>query len=59
LKSASDDMIRARVLRSGDGSHKYSKLAKDDAEKALDNNNLTIKKDHDWFWGWVRMIYTS
>lgn len=52
-------MIRARVLRSGDGSHKYSKLAKDDAEKALDNNNLTTKKDHDWFWGWVRMIYTS
>lgn len=52
LKAASPDMIRARVLRTGDGSHKYSKMEKEDIEKQLDNNNLPPKRDHDMFWGW-------
>lgn len=52
-------MIRARVLRTGDGSHKYSKMAKDDAENPLDNNNITSKRDHDMFWGWVSVWYSN
>lgn len=38
LKTVPADVIKARVLRTGDGSHKYSKLAKD-PENPLDNNN--------------------
>lgn len=52
-------MIKSRVLRTGDGSHKYSKMAKDDPECAADNNNLPAKKDHDMFWGWVSYLKST
>jgi stearoyl-CoA desaturase (delta-9 desaturase) len=39
LKTVSDEMIRRRVLRTGDGSHRYSKKAQE-----LNNNNI-IKED--------------
>lgn len=42
-------MVRKRVLRTGDGSHKYSKLQ--DAE-ILDNNNDVEERDTEHFWGW-------
>lgn len=52
MKVASQDMIKARVLRSGDGSHPYSKAAKEDAELAVDNNNTNFSRDTDHFWGY-------
>lgn len=49
-------MIKSRVLRTGDGSHKYSKLASTDAEIAAnDNNNITNERDTEHFWGWGRL----
>lgn len=44
-------MIRKRVLRTGDGSHKYSKLAETDPEFAYENNN-NDSRDTEHFWGW-------
>ena len=51
-------MIRKRVLRTGDGTHPYSKdqTAKDlkDAYEDQNNNNVSHKKparDVDHFWG--------
>jgi stearoyl-CoA desaturase (Delta-9 desaturase) len=49
LKTVPQDMIRKRVLRTGDGSHKYTKLQ--DAE-LIDNNNRTEDRDTEHFWGW-------
>lgn len=49
-------MIKSRVLRTGDGSHKYSKLASTDVEMAAnDNNNITNERDTEHFWGWGRL----
>lgn len=44
-------MVKNRALRTGDGSHKYSKLQQDDAENHIDNNN-TNQRDTEHFWGW-------
>jgi hypothetical protein len=49
LKTVPQEMIRARALRTGDGSSKYAKLQ--DAE-LLDNNNHTQERDTEHFWGW-------
>jgi stearoyl-CoA desaturase (Delta-9 desaturase) len=51
LKTVPADVVRQRVLRTGDGSHKYSKIAADDAESRLDNNNAN-ERDIEHFWGW-------
>jgi hypothetical protein len=52
-------MIRARVLRTGDGSHKYSKQAENDAENPLDNNNFDCTMDHLWGFGDKAMTETD
>lgn len=58
MKTASDEMIRKRVLRTGDGTHPYSKdkTAKElkHAYEDQNNNNVSHKKparDVDHFWG--------
>lgn len=51
LKTVSDDMIRRRVLRTGDGSHRYSKeAAKQKTTNELlasynNNNNVDTEED--------------
>ncbi|KAG4068278.1 hypothetical protein HA402_007798 [Bradysia odoriphaga] len=67
LKTVSDDMIRRRVLRTGDGSHRYSKeAAKQKTTNELlasYNNNVDSEEDaerlrqnvariRDHYWGW-------
>ncbi len=49
LKTVSQDMIKKRVQRTGDGTHIYSKLKnKDD-----DNNNVNQKYENGKnYWGW-------
>lgn len=42
-------MIRAKVLRSGDGTHKFSKES--DTENIPDNNN-DVARDTEHFWGY-------
>jgi len=49
LKTVPKEMIKNRVLRTGDGSHKFSKLK--DAEAPANNNN-TGERDTEHFWGW-------
>jgi stearoyl-CoA desaturase (delta-9 desaturase) len=54
LKTAPPDMIRNRVLRTGDGTHKYSKMQ--DAENPINNNNNNnnsshLERDTEHFWG--------
>ena len=62
LKTVSDEMIRKRVLRTGDGSHRYSQeeLKKKTARELLDiynanksssDNNNFYPKDTLWGWG--------
>jgi hypothetical protein len=48
-------MIRKRVLRTGDGSHRYSKQKDLTARELLDeyNNNNKEEDEHvDTLWGW-------
>lgn len=49
-------MIKERILRTGDGTHKYSKIeAKNaDIEATLENNNNNSnpERDTEHFWGW-------
>lgn len=53
LKTVPKEMIRQRVLRTGDGTHKYNKVDKDAemVEAAIDNNNTPVR-DTEHFWGW-------
>lgn len=66
LKTVSDDMVRRRVLRTGDGSHRYSKEAQkktakelvqayneicDDEEEERLRQNVARIRDHYWGWG--------
>lgn len=44
LKTVSQDMIKKRVLRTGDGSHIYSLLE--------GNNNIQAKDNGKMLWGW-------
>lgn len=48
-------MIKSRVLRTGDGSHEYAKLAQKDAEAVVvletNNNNNEFIRDTEHFWG--------
>lgn len=67
LKTVSEDMIRRRVLRTGDGSHRYSKEAaqKKTASELVEtyNNNCyeeeeeerlkqNVARIRDHYWGW-------
>lgn len=57
LKTVSDEMIRKRVLRTGDGSHKYSRkeLEEKVAKESFDSCNNNINGAHervDTLWGW-------
>lgn len=54
-------MIRKRVLRTGDGSHRYSQeeLKTKTAKELLDtfNNNNNNEEEHvDTLWGWGRSL---
>ena len=63
LKTVSDEMIRKRVLRTGDGTHRYSKAqtAKELLEAYDQNNNnnnedpfglsTKVPRDVEHFWG--------
>jgi stearoyl-CoA desaturase (delta-9 desaturase) len=55
MKTVSEEMIRKRVERTGDGSHKWSKL-KSDKEKMKafmdDINNNADGDDESLVWGW-------
>jgi stearoyl-CoA desaturase (delta-9 desaturase) len=50
LKTVPKSMIRERVLRTGDGSHKYSKDA-DEADIEANNNQTVTTTEHFWGWG--------
>lgn len=60
MKTVPMEMIRQRVLRTGDGTHKYNKMNKDaeGVEGALDNNN-TPERDVEHFWGWGKFTKSS
>lgn len=53
-------MIKSRVLKTGDGSHKYNKLAAKDAENPSDNNNNNnnnlLARDTEHFWGFGKFL---
>lgn len=44
-------MIKSRVLKTGDGSHRYNKIIEKDAECPPDNNNNALDRDTEHFWG--------
>lgn len=50
LKTVPDEIVRRRVLRTGDGSHPYSKELKTNFN---DNNNADKIRDTEHFWGFV------
>lgn len=60
LKTVSDEMIRKRVLRTGDGSHRYAaceakaKTARELVDAYNNNNNNNAEEDEhvDTLWGW-------
>lgn len=52
LKTTTDDMIKKRAIRTGDGSHHYAIEAKKNDLLIGDNNNEGEKRDLDHFWGW-------
>lgn len=58
LKTVPLDMIKNRVLRTGDGSHKYSKMQQTDVEARVDNNNFS-ERDTEHFWGWGKSCQAS
>ncbi|KAG5667061.1 hypothetical protein PVAND_015061 [Polypedilum vanderplanki] len=52
LKIASDDMIKARVLRTGDGSHPYSMKSTRKVKKLDENCNIVeFMKSDESYWG--------
>lgn len=57
--TVSDDLIRKRILRTGDGSHKYSKLKTNEEKmmayvlnRTMDANGNHIHHEEDNVWGW-------
>lgn len=50
LKSVSDDLIKKRVLRTGDGSHQYSEEQL--REKMVDYINNLDHENENVVWGW-------
>lgn len=55
LKTVPKEMLKNRVLRTGDGSHKLSKQK--DIEAPADNNN-TGERDTEHFWGWGKEVFS-
>jgi stearoyl-CoA desaturase (delta-9 desaturase) len=56
LKTVSDEVVKKRVLRTGDGTHRYSVEAKKNNINLDDeHNNNEGERDLDHFWGWVRL----
>lgn len=55
MKTVSDEVVKKRVLRTGDGSHPYSSEAKKKNIQLDDeHNNNEGERDLDHFWGWVK-----
>lgn len=59
LKTVSDDLIYKRIQRTGDGSHKYSKLKSKEEklmayiqERSTDASGNHIHHEEDTIWGW-------
>lgn len=54
MKVVPDEVIKARVLRTGDGSHPYSIEAKKKNLQFTEEvkNNNEGERDLDHFWGW-------
>lgn len=52
LKTVPDEIIRKRVLRTGDGSHPYSK----EKAKHDQNNNTDKVRETEHFWGFVSIL---
>jgi stearoyl-CoA desaturase (Delta-9 desaturase) len=59
LKTVSEEMIRKRVLRTGDGTHRYAeKLTAKELVNAFNNNRG--EEDHvDTLWGWGKRQFNS
>lgn len=57
MKTVSDEVVKKRVLRTGDGSHPYSIEAKKNNVKIEEEkNNNEGERDLDHFWGWVSKL---
>lgn len=59
LKTVSDELMHKRILRTGDGSHKYSKLKTKEEkilayvkDRSVDANGNHIHHEEDMIWGW-------
>lgn len=59
LKTVSADLIRKRIQRTGDGSHKYSELKTSEEQlkayisnRTIDANGNHIHHKEDLIWGW-------
>lgn len=57
--TVSDDLIRKRILRTGDGSHKYSNLKTNEEimmayvmDRTLDADGNHVHHEEDKIWGW-------
>lgn len=74
LKTVSDDMVRRRVLRTGDGSHRYSKEEQkktarelvqayndtcDEEEEERLKQNVARLRDHYWGWGELQPFFNE
>lgn len=53
LKTVPAEMVRMRVLRTGDGSHRYSE------EASRDGGSKRTERDVAHFWGWGEMVSIS
>lgn len=59
MKVVPDEVVKKRVLRTGDGSHPYSIEAKKQNAEIVEDvkNNNEGERDLDHFWGWVSYEY--
>ena len=56
LKTVPDEIVRKRVLRTGDGSHPYSREL---AEKSNNSSNLSTEiRDTEHFWGYGEISFS-
>lgn len=67
LKTVSDEMIRKRVMRTGDGTHRYAanEAKAKTARELLDsyNNNTSGHPEEDehvdTLWGWGKLVFIN
>lgn len=60
LKTVSQDMIRKRALRTGDGSHRFAKEKTDMNGNAVDSeSDVLIEKQQKVLWGWNDLEMTD